>query len=91
VKVLLQLGRRFAGQAGFSERLLDLPAGATVEAFLRRASQEAPSLECVGGGTVDLAVASLSVNGKAVDPRDGLWRPLMDGDRCYLYGAVSGG
>lgn len=89
--VTVRLGRRFAAQAGFDERPFDLPDGANAAALLSAVAAAAPGLECVDGGTVDLALASLSVNGRAVDPRDPSATALEGGDACYLYGPVSGG
>lgn len=93
MRVKLQLGRVFSGEAGFSERVFDLPAGATVETLLREIARAAPALSCVdeAAGAVDLGAANLSVNGRAVDPRAPEKTALRDGDRCYLYGVVSGG
>lgn len=89
--VTVRLGRRFAAQAGFAERAFDLPDGASADALLAAIASAAPGLEPVEAGAVDLALASLSVNGQAVDPRHPAGHPLRDGDACYLYGPVSGG
>ncbi len=89
--VVVRLGRMFAKQAGFDERTFELPDGATVVEALIGVAWAAPALECVDGGTVDLALASFSVNGTPVDPRAPQDTALIDGDACYLYGAISGG
>jgi sulfur carrier protein ThiS len=81
----------FTKQAGFDERTFELPSGATVADALAQVAAAAPTLDCVEGGTVDLALASFSVNGKPVDARAPGAAPLADGDACYLYGAISGG
>jgi molybdopterin converting factor small subunit len=91
LKVTLRLGRAFAKEAGFSERVLPLPETQSAVALLRAIAAVAPSLSCVDHGTVDLAVAHLSINGKAVDPRAVEGHAVNDGDSVYLYAPISGG
>ena len=91
MKVTLRLGRAFAKEAGFAERVLDLPAGSHADALLRAAAAEAPGLSCVTAGSVDLAVAHLSINGRAVEARAVAAHAVKDGDGAYLYAPISGG
>lgn len=65
--------------------------GATALTLLEEAARAAPGLSCVDGGVVDLALANLSVNGKAVDARAPQAVALREGDEAYLYGVISGG
>lgn len=89
--VTVRLGRRFAHEAGFSERRLALPEGATAASLLQALAREAPRISAVAGDSVDLAVANLSVNRRAVDPGHPEALALKDGDEAYLYGVISGG
>jgi len=89
--VLVRLGRRFAAEAGFAQRRLELPEGANANALLEAIAAAAPGLSAAEGGSIDLAVANLSVNKKAVDPAHPGARRLKDGDEAYLYGVISGG
>ncbi len=91
MRVTLRLGRQFAREAGLEERVFDLPGGASTADLLSAVARALPSLSCVEGGTVDLAVASLSVNGAPVDPRSPSAARLAEGDACYLFGPVAGG
>ncbi len=91
LKVTLRLGRAFAREAGFAERDLTLGAPSNAAALLRAAAAAAPRLSCVAEGTVDLAIAHLSVNGKVVDARAPEAHALKDGDSAYLYSPISGG
>ncbi|HEX9709374.1 MAG TPA: MoaD/ThiS family protein [Candidatus Thermoplasmatota archaeon] len=93
MRVTVRLGRQFARQAGFAERPFDLPEGATAADALSAVARAAPALECVdpAAGTVDLAAASLSVDGRPVDPRSPQGHRLSEGDSLYLFGAVAGG
>lgn len=91
LKVTLHLGRAFAKEAGFAERAITLPAPSSAAALLRAVAAAAPQLSCVGEGNVDLAVAHLSINGKAVDARAPEAHALKDGDLAYLYSPISGG
>lgn len=93
MRVNVQLGPAFSREAGFSERVFALQAGATAETLLRAIARAAPGLSCVdeAAGAVDLATANLSVNGRGVDPRSPEKTALRDGDRAYLYGVIAGG
>jgi len=93
VKVLVRLGRQFSKDAGFSARALELPEAATIEALLKAIGKAAPGLSCVdeATGAVDLALANLSINGRAVNPLEPGKVKLHDGDTAYLYGTISGG
>jgi molybdopterin converting factor small subunit len=93
MRLTLRLGRRFASEAGFPSASLDLPEGATAARLLEEIAARAPNLSCLDerGRTVDLSVASLSVNGRAVDPRAPEKVALKGGDEAYLFGVVSGG
>ena len=91
LRVLVRLGRAFSNEAGFAERAFDLPPGSTAGFLLARIAAEAPSLSCVEGGAVDLAVAQLSVNGHTADPRAPERHVLSDGDEAYLFAPISGG
>lgn len=93
MRVFIQLGKRFSAEAGFAERAFEVPQGATAFRLLREIAAAAPRLSCLdeSGASVDLALANLSVNGKAVDPRSPEKFALQEGDRCYLYGIIGGG
>jgi hypothetical protein len=93
IKVTVEFGRAFANAAGFARHVVELPAGALVPALLAALGALAPALPCVDSGTgaVDLSAAHLSVNGQGVDPRHPERTALHEGDRCYLYGVLSGG
>jgi len=89
--VIVRLGRRFADEAGFAERRLELPDGSTAASLLKAMAKAAPGLSVADAGTIDLAVANLSVNKQAVDPQHPEASRLKDGDEAYLYGVISGG
>ena len=93
MRVTVKLGRRFAAEAGSEEFPLDLPKGSTAASLLAAIASRAPKLSCLdaAGTTVDLSVANLSVNGRAVDPRNPSALALAEGDSCYLYGIIGGG
>jgi hypothetical protein len=76
VKVLVRLGRLFAKEAGFSERTIELPKGATAEDLLHAVGKASPPLSCVDDAT------------GAVDPAK---LGLQNGDVAYLYSTMSGG
>ncbi|HKZ58347.1 MAG TPA: hypothetical protein VJ547_00665 [Candidatus Thermoplasmatota archaeon] len=93
MKVTLELGRACSKEAGLSRLELEMRAGASAGDLLLAAGAALPALSCVdrASGAVDLAAANLSVNGRPVDPRTPERTALQDGDRCYLYGVMSGG
>ncbi len=93
MKVTVELGRLFAKEAGFARRDVALQDGASARDLLSALASAAPGLSCVDGEAraVDLGAANLSVNGRGVDPRRPEATALADGDRCYLYGVLSGG
>jgi len=93
VKVFVRLGRLFSKEAGFAEKTFELAKGATVQDLLQEIAKAAPRLSCVdeATGAVDLALANLSVNRRAVNPLEPAKHVLHEGDAAYLYSTISGG
>ncbi len=93
MRVTIRLGRQFAAQAGFGSAPLDLPEGASAARLLEEVAKRVPNLSCIddSGRSVDLSVASLSINGRAVDPRSPEEVIVHGRDEAYLYGVVGGG
>jgi hypothetical protein len=91
VHVRVRLGPSFSKEVGFSERIVELAAGATAASLLAAIAKAAPNLSCVEGGTVDLGVANLSLNGQAIDPRMPEKVAVREGTEAYLYDIITGG
>jgi molybdopterin converting factor small subunit len=88
VRVILR-GRIGAGWYDVDERL-ELPAGATLAAFLEAAERRGIGVRAAIAHSPHLA-DTLMLNGERCPVEANLERPLADGDEIYLLGPLAGG